>query len=260
MRKSHRAFCGAFTIAFSLSLAACSTRRSESSNEQLLRATIPPGVQSPIAVKTRPTSMCVVRAAEGGEQNSVARFFADERGNARFFVRPNDGTESTTRLAVHCESPGGNTDQTVELRASKAPNSEYPAPPALPAPEGKARRALTKDEAANMSDEELIKNGYPLPPDERLSPNEYDIWLRDVTTQRICCQPRSLHQPLHETRLRQHAQWAIHFEQLERRGIARRKRPFRMGISLVDSANGDRRVEDPNEFIDLGRNRRRWHD
>jgi len=189
MRKSHRAFCGVFTIAFSVSLAACSTKRPEPSNEHLLRATIPPGIQSPIAVKTKPMATCVVRTADGGEPSGMARFFADERGAARFFVRPNDGTESTTRLAVHCESPEGNTDQTVELRASKTPSSEYPTPPALPSPEGKARRALTKDEAANMSDEELIKNGYPLPPDERLSPNEYDIWLRDVTTQRIVVNP-----------------------------------------------------------------------
>ena len=40
-----------------------------------------------------------------------------------------------------------------------------------------------------MSDEELIKNGYPLPPDERLSPKGYDIWLQNVTSQQITVNP-----------------------------------------------------------------------
>ena len=65
MCKFPRTWSGALTIALSVLLAACSTRHSEPSNEHLLRATVPPGVQSPIAITTKPMATCVVVLPKG---------------------------------------------------------------------------------------------------------------------------------------------------------------------------------------------------
>lgn len=150
---------------------------------------MPLGKQSGIVIKTKPMASCVVRPSESGDATNGARLFSDQQGYARFFIAPNASGESTTRLAVHCESSSGTDDQVVELRASNTPSSDYPSPPPLPAPVGQVRRALSRDEAANMSDADLIKAGYPLPPDQRVSPSGYEIWLRAVTTQGVFVNP-----------------------------------------------------------------------
>jgi len=152
-----------------------------------LRATVPLGKQTGVVIKTKPMATCVVRPEAGGTNG--ARLFSDQQGNARFFITPNGSGEGTTRLAVHCDSPSGSDDQVVELRASNTPSSEYPAAPPMPPPAGQVRRALSRDQAANLSDEELIKGGYPLPPDAQISPGGYEIWLRDVTSQRVAVNP-----------------------------------------------------------------------
>lgn len=181
--------CKLTLLAIASLLLTCCNKSSGPSGNYSLRATVPLGKQSGIVIKTKPMAACIVRPADAATTATGARFFSDQQGYARFFVTPNASAESTTRLALHCESSSGNDDQVVELRGSNNANSDYPPPPQMPAPVGQARRALSRDQAANMSDADLIKGGYPLPPDERLSPAEYAIWLRDVSAQRIMVNP-----------------------------------------------------------------------
>ena len=157
--------------------------------KQTLRATIPPGTQSPIVIQTEPLAACVVRPAEDGSGKGVARLFADQKGFARFFISPEASGSGITRLTVRCEKASVVTDHEVELRVSDAPNADFPSPPRMPPPVGRIRPALSEAEASRLSDQALIKRGYPLPPDARLSPEGYKLWLRAVTHPGIILDP-----------------------------------------------------------------------
>ena len=73
---------------------------------QALRFTIPPGAQSSVVIQTRPMASCTVRPSEGDSQKSVARFFADQRGIAQFFVKPEASGQATARFSIHCATTG----------------------------------------------------------------------------------------------------------------------------------------------------------
>ena len=154
----------------------------------------PPGAQSSVVIQTRPMASCPVRPSEGDRQKSVARFFADQRGIAQFFVKPEASGQATARFAVHCATTGTAIDYDVELRVAGEPNADYPPPP-MPPPIGRTRPALSEQEAARASDQELIKRGYPLPPDPQLSPEGYKLWLQDVTHPSIIVNPGLISNP-----------------------------------------------------------------
>jgi len=59
----------------------------------------------------------------------------------------------------------------------------------MPPPAGRIRPALSEQEASELSDEELIKRGYPLPPDPKLSQEGYRLWLGLVTRPGIIVDP-----------------------------------------------------------------------
>lgn len=163
--------------------------------EETLRVTVPPAAQSGIAIQTQPNASCIVRPAAGPEEKEVAQLFADNRGVARIFVRPERTSSEPVRLKVQCEAAGVVTNRDVELRVADAPNADFRAPPPLPGPVGRVRPALSETEASRMSDQELIKRGYPLPPDQKLEPEGYRKWLQVVTRPGIIVDPGLIRNP-----------------------------------------------------------------
>jgi hypothetical protein len=180
MLKSGRTVRSAFIGAILL-LAACELTPPPPPGEAQLRATVPPQTNSAIVVKTAPMAACIVRPAEEAATNAMARFFADQQGNARFFVHPTGSPDEITRLIVQCEAGGTTTSQTIALRASTTPTADFPPPPPPPKPIGKIRPGLSRETAVSLSDQELARRGYPLPPDPQLSPDGFERWLRAVT-------------------------------------------------------------------------------
>jgi len=163
-----------------------SASQAASPSKQVLRFSVPAGTESPVVIQTEPLASCYVRSADDSAAKSTARMFADQRGYAQFFVTLRN---SPSTLTVHCEKGNAVTDTDVELRASGPPSAEYPEPPRMPPPVGRTRPALSEQEASELSDEELIKRGYPLPPDPKLSPEGYELWLRVVTRPAIMVDP-----------------------------------------------------------------------
>ena len=72
--------------------------QSEPKQEETLRVTVPPAVQSGIVIHTQPGASCVIRPAKGGDVESEARMFADSKGVAQFFVRPEKSTSEINSL------------------------------------------------------------------------------------------------------------------------------------------------------------------
>jgi hypothetical protein len=94
-----------------------------------MRVSVPPSMASAIAIKTLPTATCIVRPAEGVSATNGVRLFADQEGNARFFVTPTGSSDAITRLSVECEAANSRTNQIIELRAATTSSPEFPLPP-----------------------------------------------------------------------------------------------------------------------------------
>lgn len=162
--------------------------------QQTLRYTVPPGKQSALIIKTQPKASCTVQPAAVTAEKNALRLFADQNGVARFFVKPKATSQAVNRLIVNCSTPA-EAHYDLELRASAEPNVDYPLPAPAPRPTGQLRPALFEQAAQQKSDEELIKGGYPLPPDPRLWPKGYKLWLNEVTKARILVDPGLIENP-----------------------------------------------------------------
>jgi hypothetical protein len=191
----HQAGLTSIFAAAGLVLTVPATAQQAASVPHTLSYTVPPEAQSTIIIKTWPTALCILRPAEGGAEKSMSRLFADQNGIARFAVRPKAASEAITRLTVNCSTASAETRYDVELRVSAEPNAAYPAPPPVPPPTGRVRPALSAREAERASDQELIKRGYPLPPDPKLSPEGYKLWLGEVTRPGTIVEPGLIKNP-----------------------------------------------------------------
>lgn len=159
-----------------------------------VRVTIPPSATTAMLIKTLPNAECVVTpAAATATATRGAQLFTDAEGTGRFFVRPTQA-EVTTRFVIRCEAAGKAVAHSIELRISATPTAEMPSPvmPKMLPPAGKIRPALAAEAALRMSDEELLKAGYPPPPDPRTAPAAHAAWLRSVTRPFISITPHTL--------------------------------------------------------------------
>ncbi len=146
-----------------------------------LRLTIPPSANSPIVLTTLPNAECTLHAV--GDSVHRIHIYADQDGMIRFFVHPGAASEQLTHLVADCVAGAKSATYPVDLRANTTPTAEMP----LLAKEirrpvaGRILPALNKDEIANLSDEELIKRGYPMRPSPEGAPKAYQGWLRAVS-------------------------------------------------------------------------------
>jgi len=147
-----------------------------------VRLTIPPKAATPIALATLPNATCSLHP-EGDTTQSV-KLFADEEGTVRFHVSPSAESDMAVPMMVDCEADGVAQTFPLALRPNSTPTADMPAPAAevrKPRPGAFVRPALTGDEAATLSDEELAARGYRRRPDPKDSPKAHAAWSKAVT-------------------------------------------------------------------------------
>jgi Peptidase A4 family len=172
--------------------------------------TIPPGVNTGVYLKVMPNAVCKLREkppgdvddydsdAEGtlgrtetdvsGENPAPAvkylKLFSDADGNARFFAQPPDtASGDELKFIIRCTSRNGGALYLVRLRASIRATLGLPFPPTIdPALNQRNQTVLPalRDPAA-MTDQDIIRAGYPARPDPMLAPAEYARWLNAVS-------------------------------------------------------------------------------
>jgi hypothetical protein len=144
--------------------------------------TIPSGVGTPVVLMTEPDAACDLHATGVNDPSYTVRLYANIEGYVRFHFTPNQGTQDAY-LQLDCTTPQAVTTHLLHLRIAASPSDDMPAPPAsVPAPKGsKIRPALTDEAVRQLSDAELIAQGYPPRPNAAERPEAYAKWLDRIS-------------------------------------------------------------------------------
>ncbi len=170
-----------------------------------VRFTITPGISTPIYIKALPNGLCMLQTDGLQDAAHTLKLFADQEGMVYFNATPHGSSfksswfvsDDVTPLLLQCTTTDDEvTTHTyrIELRASYNPSPEFPAPPPLPKPVGTIRPGLTDDQL-NLSDEELLKAGYPIRPDPNQEPGAYASWLARVSRPTTVVVPQTVSRP-----------------------------------------------------------------
>ena len=156
----------------------------ESSSSEPVRLTVAPHTSSRIAMKTLPKALCVLHADGDSDPSRSLKMFSDDEGMIRFNVNPSEESDEVAAFAVDCTSDAQSGTFGLELRPSHIPSLDMPAPAAeirTPKSSDVIRPALTKADALQLSDDELVKREYPVRPNSKEAPDAFAAWLEAVT-------------------------------------------------------------------------------
>jgi Peptidase A4 family len=166
--------------------------------EGIYRFTVPPRLTSHVRVRSLPSAACTVRR-EGADVSSPSLLvYSDPEGFLDLYVRPTNEHDESGRLTIDAEADGDSAQHVLELRAGRQPTAEMPSPPLLSAWRGESaqvRPALGFDEVLRITNEELLERGFPLRPDVDEAPQEFDGWLRVVTSHAVRVEPHDVARP-----------------------------------------------------------------
>ncbi len=156
----------------------------ESSPSEPLRLTVAPQTSSRIAMKTLPKATCLLHVDGDNDTSHSFKLFSDDEGMIRFNVNPRQEADEVAAFAVDCTTDGQSRTFGLELRPSPTPRLDMPAPAVekrTPKATDFIRPALTKAEALQLSDHELVKREYPRRPNPNRAPEAFADWLKAVT-------------------------------------------------------------------------------
>jgi Peptidase A4 family len=148
-----------------------------------LRYTVPPGIQTPIAVKTLPEGICTVRL----DTKPTMKLYADKDGIIRIFVSstcPEPEESGVLKFVIDCDKDGNVTAFPIELRVSSTPTPDMPSPPSdLPRPSARTKTlpALSEEDMMRLSNKELIERGYPFRPHHEKQAKAFESWKKFVS-------------------------------------------------------------------------------
>jgi hypothetical protein len=160
------------------------------------RFTVAPQTATPIEIQTFADALCTIRGAKPSK--GVQAVAADDRGVARFFITPKKASSEVFRLTLSCKAGKQSADYPIDLVAGSTPTAQMPAPTHIAAPipaDARIRPALNVAQIASMSDEALLKGGYPMRPDAAKYPTLYKGWLKAVSVKAVVLPPRIVANP-----------------------------------------------------------------
>ena len=163
------------------------------------RYTVPPSKPTAVQITTLPNALCTLRSPDDSRDSKHSlTIFSDSEGAARFFANPSKRSEQPVRVVVECTAEGQSASYDVELRADPGPTREMPAPSVtkMPIPkDASIRPALTETEALRLSDEELVKRHYPVPPSQKEFPAAYRAWVKAISVPVLMIPPKFVYNP-----------------------------------------------------------------
>ena len=155
--------------------------------------TIPPNVQTPIVLKTKPDAPCDLHAEGVSDKAQTLRFYANGDGYLKIHATAKQESQEA-RVQLDCTENGKVVRYPLHLLAGSSPTDEMPAPrTVMPVPKGsRFLPALTEKEAQQLSDDELLGRGYLPRPDAVSSPDEYALWLDRISRPITLTPPHSV--------------------------------------------------------------------
>ena len=160
----------------------------------LIERVVRRGVETLLAIQTTPKAACLLHAGESDAQHRL-RLDADDAGIVRVHARPG-GESKLVQLNLDCQGENGRlTRYPVEVRAGatarQLPNALQPEAQ-VP---GTLRPALEGGDSLTLSNQELLKRGYPPRPDPAIDPGLYAHWLKIVSRPFTAVNPRMVSRP-----------------------------------------------------------------
>ncbi len=145
--------------------------------------TIAPNVQTPIVLKSKPDAACDLHAVGITDQAQTLRYYANGDGYLKIHATATEASEEGSYMQLDCMENGAIIRYPLHLRASYAPTEDMPTPHSvMPTPKGsKLRPGLTKFQALQISNDELVDGGYGMRPDAAASPEKFAQWLDQVS-------------------------------------------------------------------------------
>ena len=159
------------------------------------RFTVAPNSSSRIVMQAMPKATCILHPEGDADPTHSFKTFADDQGKIRFNVQPDSTSDVAAQFSVDCTAEGKSSTFALELRPNAVPTVDMPAPVQeirTPQSTDVVRPALSKSRAASMSDEELVKRGYPVRPNASQAPEAYATWLKAVTQPARYVNPRQV--------------------------------------------------------------------
>jgi Peptidase A4 family len=155
--------------------------------------TVPPNVQTPIVLKTKPDAPCDLHAEGVSDKSQTLRFYANGDGYLKIHATAREESQEA-RVQLDCTENGKVVRYPLHLRAGSSPTEDMPAPRSvMPTPTGSlVLPALTEEEAQQLSDEDLLGRGYLPRPDAVSSPDEYAVWRDRVSRPMTFVPPHSV--------------------------------------------------------------------
>lgn len=168
--RNHVTLTAALLCAFAVSSSAQNT--GAISHEQGF--TVAPHVQTPLVLKTQPDAACDLHPAGVSDPAQTMRLYANSEGYVRVHVLAKQESQDV-QVQLDC----GGAVYPLHLHAASSPTADMPAPQtSVPAPQGsQVLPALTEEAAQHLTDQDLMRLGYPSRPDAAASPNRRAKWL-----------------------------------------------------------------------------------
>jgi hypothetical protein len=152
---------------------------------------VPPHALSAISFSAAPNTQCSVAPAGSSGTGQGFKVYADDGGTATFYMTPSKES-SAVQLVATCSS---GSQQTIEIQpvAGAKPLVAHTASDAATNQRlgHTLRPALTGDPMA-LSNQELVKRGYPLRPDPQRAPGAYASWLKAVSKPSTFIPPKTV--------------------------------------------------------------------
>ncbi|MBV9265688.1 MAG: hypothetical protein JO061_05920 [Acidobacteriaceae bacterium] len=153
---------------------------------------VPPHALSAISFSTEPNAQCTVAAPGSSDSGKHLRVFANDEGTVRFYASPSHESSSAAQLVATCSS---GKQQRIEIQSVAGAKPLVARATSNPETELRlghtVRPALAGDPMA-LSNQELVKRGYPMRPDQQQSPGAYASWLKAVSKPATFIPPKTV--------------------------------------------------------------------
>jgi hypothetical protein len=155
--------------------------------------TIPPDIPTSVVLMTEPDAACDLHTAGVNDPSHTMRLYGNIEGYVQFHFTPNQDIQDA-HLQLDCTTQEAVTTHPLHLRIAASPTEDMPAPErSVPAPRGsKILPALTDEAARQLSDEDIIAQGYAPRPNATESPEAYVKWLDRVSRSITLLPPHSV--------------------------------------------------------------------
>ena len=162
---------------------------STSANGERFERTVLPGLPTLVSLEIQPHSVCYLSDAKLGDDR--LQLDADEYGVVRFHATASRDGAPLEVLLEEVYEDGTTVTHTIALSA----DANHWAPPTRVDRDGRQTIPALTDDPQDLSNEDLVRRGYPPRPDPKEAPIRYARWRQIVSQEYVRVNPKQVEHP-----------------------------------------------------------------